>query len=277
LDKYSEKLQEYWENQRKGYEDIINAQKELIDLKEEQANYEKTIADKTKEINNIESRMTDLQRAASTGDRTAQAELDKLAEEAADKKEDLSDTQHDHEVDLQKDALDKALDDNDKIINAKLEGIKQEYEAQKTNAQNLYNEVIRLTADAKKYTVQEYSDAIDEIAAKMAQNGTTWSSDYINGLKTVQNGGNNANGVYSVLGSYSEANKSQNTSSLSGLNKFVASQGYNTLSKDKMIALAQSLGLYDINNVNLVGTDEIGKINKDRIKAELEKILKKGR
>jgi chromosome segregation ATPase len=274
IEKSFNKTTEYWENQKKDYSDIIKAQKDILQLKKEQNEYEKSIAKKTKEISKIESRMADLSKAAMTGDRQANAELKKLEEDLADKKEDLSDTQSDHEYDLANDALDKALDDNDKIIDAKLKAIKTEYETQRDNQQKLYDQLIDLTSKASSYSIEAYSKAIDEIASKMTQNGITLDKGYINDLKGAQvQSYNNANPVYSILGTKSIANMSQDTSSLSGLNKFLASQGYTIANKDKMVELAQALGLYNITSPDMVGTDQLGRANKNLIMEELKRLF----
>ena len=274
IEKSFNKTTEYWENQKKDYSDIIKAQKDILQLKKEQNEYEKSIAKKTKEISKIESRMADLSKAAMTGDRQANAELKKLEEDLADKKEDLSDTQSDHEYDLANDALDKALDDNDKIIDAKLKAIKTEYEERKTIQEDLFKQLETLTTNAKNFTIAEYSAAIDEIAAKFAQSGIMLDDTTIGGLKGAQGQPyNNANPVYSILGNKSNSNMSQDTSSLSGLNKFLASQGYSIANKDKMVQLAQALGLYNITSPDMVGTDKLGRANKNLIMEELKRLF----
>ena len=274
IEKSFNKTTEYWENQKKDYSDIIKAQKDILQLKKEQNEYEKSIAKKTKEISKIESRMADLSKAAMTGDRQANAELKKLEEDLADKKEDLSDTQSDHEYDLANDALDKALDDNDKIIDAKLKAIKTEYEERKTIQEDLFKQLETLTTNAKNFTIAEYSAAIDEIAAKFAQSGIMLDDTTIGGLKGAQGQPyNNANPVYSILGNKSNSNMSQDTSSLSGLNKFLASQGYSIANKGKMVELAQALGLYNITSPEMVGTDQLGRANKNLIMEELKRLF----
>jgi TP901 family phage tail tape measure protein len=138
LDDYYDKYNAVLEKEKSNYDYIIDAQKEILQLKKDQADYEKTIADKTKDISQIESRMADLSRAASTGDRQANSELQKLQEDLADKKEDLSDTQSDHELELQQKALDGAKTANDKIMDAKLEAAKTEYETHRISIHSLH-------------------------------------------------------------------------------------------------------------------------------------------
>ena len=258
-------MSDYLENEKDAYSDIIDAQKEILQLKKEQNDYEKDIADKTKDISSIESRMAELSKAASTGDRQANSELQKLNEDLADKKEDLSDTQSDHEFDLANDALDKALDDNNEIVDAKLEALKTEYETQRDNQQKLYDELILLTTKASSYTVQAYSEAIDEIASKMTQNGITLDGNYVDGLKGAQSqNNNNANSVASILGTKSATPIKPNTS-LSALNQELAKMGYKTVNKETMVQLAQALKLFDIDGVEDVQDTTAGRINKNRI------------
>jgi DNA repair exonuclease SbcCD ATPase subunit len=54
-----------------AYKKIIDAQKEALDIEKEKYEYEKLIAQKTKDISNIQDRITELQRAANSGDRSA--------------------------------------------------------------------------------------------------------------------------------------------------------------------------------------------------------------
>lgn len=267
-------MSKYWENEKSSYDVIIKAQKDIIRLKKEQDNYEKSIAKKTREVSKIESRMAELQKAAMTGDRQANAELQKLEEELADKKEDLSETQADREDVLANEALDKALEDNNKIIDAKLDNVKKEYEAQRDTQQKLYDQLIDLTSKASNFTVEAYGKAIDDIASKMKANGVVLGTDSIKSLKSTQEQAyNNADSIHAILGNQSSANKSKDVSSLSGLNKYLASQGYGVANKDKMVQLAQALGLYNISSPDMVGTDQLGRANKNLIMEELKRLF----
>lgn len=107
----------------------------------------------------------------------------------------------------------------------------------------------------------------------MAANGVILGDDYVNSLKGAQSKSSNASTVYSLLGGKSDANKSQNTNKMSDLNKYLASQGYSILNWTKMVQLAQSLGLSDIDGTNKVGSDKLGEINKNRILQELKRLL----
>jgi len=273
FEKAYEKDTENLEDQKDNYSDIIDAQKEILKLKKEQNDYEKDIADKTKDISKIENRMADLAKAASSGDRQANAELLKLEEDLAKEKEDLADTQSDHEYDLANDALDKAKDDNDEIADAKIEALKTQYEKQKSFQEELSNQLIQLVAKGKDYTVQAYSDAIDEIVAKMASININMDSGTVSGLKSAQaQTGNNANSVYSILGSKSSSNTGK-ADGLSQLNQYLSDQGYKTVNKETMVSLAQSLGLFDINGTEDVQDTTEGRVNKNRIMEELKRIL----
>jgi TP901 family phage tail tape measure protein len=273
LDKLTNAYEDNYDNttkalnkQKEDYSDIIDAQKEILQLKKDQADYEETIAEKTKDISSIENRIADLQKAANSDDREANAELQKLNEDLADKKKDLSDTQSDHEYDLANDALDKAVDDNNKILDNKLDALQTEYETQKKNQEELYNQLITLTSKASQYTVEEYGKAIDSIVGKLSDNGITLDGTTVDNLKTAQAKSSTASSVLSVL---SRANGDGKGSS--DLNQYVKSQGYKQLSYANMAELASIFGINGV-TANSIKTDTV---TKNIILQKLKEILGK--
>lgn len=266
-DKFNDAL----EKEKDAYADIIDAQKELLELKKDEADYAKTISEKTKSISQIESRMAELQKAAQTGDRNAQKELSGLQDDLAKDKEDLSDTQADHEYDLQTKALDKALDDNNKIMDAKIEAAKTEYETQKANIQSLYEQTIELTKNASQYTIDQYNSAIDSIASKMAQNGVIWGDDYVNKLKddkansvTSDSSGLTDSQKYAVS---SILNNGQGTGAGSSeLNKYIKSNYDNQISYDQMAQLASIFGISGVTASSIVKDTDTKNEILDRLK-----------
>jgi hypothetical protein len=261
------------EKERDAYADIIDAQKEILRLKDDERKYEKDIADKTKEISDIESRIAELTKAANSGDREAKAEISKLNEKLADEQEDLAETQHDRGIDLAEDALDKALDDNDKLTQIKLDSAKSEYETRLSNITALFEAEKKLIAEAAKYTREEFERELSSIHGMLAQNGVVLSDQYTNSILSAQSNITAKPQINSIIGTYSEANKSQSTSGLSNLNQNLAGMGYKTINKEQMVQLAQALKLYDIDGVEDIQDTPAGRINKNRILEELKKHL----
>ena len=89
------------------------------------------------------------------------------------------------------------------------------------------------------------------------------------GFTSAFNGTGTENSVSSILGKSTKANKSQDTDDLSGLNKYLATKGYSTVTTEQMVSLAKALNIKGINSVDDVGTNDIGKANKTKIKEAL--------
>jgi TP901 family phage tail tape measure protein len=177
LNESYEKQTDEIQKQSDSLKEIIESEKELLDLKEKQRDYELSISQKLKDISKIESRMAELRKAASTGDRQAQAELNKLNDDLSDKKENLAEEQHDHEVDLQKDALDKALTDNEKLTKTRLDSAKSEYDDKVKKLNALYDKEMQLIASASEYTKAQFSAALSDINTQLASLGVTINPD----------------------------------------------------------------------------------------------------
>lgn len=94
-----------------AYKDIINKQKESLQLKKKENDYNKTINSKLKEIAKIQAQLDIL---SLDNSREATAKRAKLLEDLASLNEDLSETQADHELEVQEDALDKMADSYEK-------------------------------------------------------------------------------------------------------------------------------------------------------------------
>jgi TP901 family phage tail tape measure protein len=260
-----------------AYKKIIDAQKESLDAEKEKYEYEKSIAKKTKDISNIQARMAELQKAANSGDRSAQSEISKLQEELSEKQEDLTDTQYDHRIDLEKDALDKAYDDYEDLINKRIDGENSEYENYKKNAKDLYDlKLGQITSlyesekgfiiEAANLTASEFSKAFDSINSVLAEYGLSMSSDLASTLKATNNVSKKTSAVSSVIGSGGEVTKVYSaTSGASDLNKYLASKGYNTLDVNQMFDLAKALGISGISS-----TSDLTVENKNKILASLK-------
>lgn len=273
IEKQNTGLIEHWENERDNYANIIDAQKELLQLKKEQNEYEKSIASKTEEISKIEARMAELQKAAQSGDRRAQKELAELTDNLVDKKEDLADTQNDHEYDLQQKALDDALDANNKIIDAKLQSIKSEYETKRDNIQKLYEQEIDLISKASQYSAEEFSKAFTQISSQLPQYGVTQSDEYINGIldaqkDTVKTSDPVSPSTRDTISSYLRKGTGKDyEDDASELNKYIKRQYGKPISNLQALEIAKLLGIPGIQSVNdIKGNDK----NKDKILAALK-------
>lgn len=139
------------QKQKDDFADQIQHQKDLNSLKEDEYKYQKSIAEKTADISKAEARRVELEQAAKTGDRGAQAEIDKIDEDLANKKQDLADTQHDHEVDLQNQALDLALDYNNQLLDAKMNLNKADFDAKKKYLDALFKQELDYIKQANAY------------------------------------------------------------------------------------------------------------------------------
>jgi len=124
------------EEQVDKYKEIISAKKEALKLTEEQHDYEKSLAEKQKDISKIQNRLLELSLDDS---RAAQAERLKLEEDLADKTSDLDELQHDRSIELQEQALDKELKQFEDTKDKEIKEIK-----------DYLDKSGRLTADAMK-------------------------------------------------------------------------------------------------------------------------------
>lgn len=97
-------IEEIYDTQVESYQKIIDLRKELIESAKEEYDYESDVADKVKEIAELQARIDQL---ALDDSRSAQAERNTLMQELNEKQQELADTQGDHSTDAQLDALDK--------------------------------------------------------------------------------------------------------------------------------------------------------------------------
>lgn len=101
-------IEEIYEKQTDAYQKIIDLRKELIKSAKDEYDYESDVADKVKEIAELQARIDKLSLDDS---RSAQAQKNTLVQELAEKQKELADTQRDHSIDAQIEALDKMADD----------------------------------------------------------------------------------------------------------------------------------------------------------------------
>jgi hypothetical protein len=130
-----------------------------------------------------------------------------------------------------------------------------------------------MITNASNYTDEQFGTKFQSYVAQLSGLGVVLSDSCVNDVINAQAKSSQANAVNSIIGSYSEANKSQKTTGLSNFNQNLALMGYKTINKDQMVQLAQALGLFDIDNVEDIQDTTAGRINKNRILEELKKYL----
>lgn len=114
-------IEEVYKKQTDAYQKIIDKRKEMIASAKDEFDYEADIADKVKEIADLQTRIDQL---ALDNSRSAQAERLGLIQQLEEKQKELANTQRDHSVDEQTDALDKMASDYEADKDAELEVIR---------------------------------------------------------------------------------------------------------------------------------------------------------
>jgi hypothetical protein len=179
LKDYADEQKDNLQRELDGYEEIINAEKRLIDQRQEAAKYEDEVANKNKEISDIDAELLAMQFDTSEEARARRLQLEA---DRVDKTKELSDIQNEYSVNNQKDALDQELSDFEKKIKNEQDAIDKnlkyqtdaldaQYKAYEKNIKDqikLIDEYLRstgqITADAialmKGASQQFYNDLI---------------------------------------------------------------------------------------------------------------------
>jgi hypothetical protein len=233
-----------------AYKDIIDARKKLLDQQRDEKKYQDEIADKNKKISDIENQLLALQFDNSE---EAKAKRLKLEEEKAAAIKDLDDTQADHSVETQKDALDNEYDDFKKAIDKKIDAIDkylsqsgkiaaQAIKLLKEHSDSLFNQLLKWNS---VYGSGIQSDVIDKWA--LAENAIgnynnavggamASTADLINLINQIPDyGGSGWSGMPSVP-SYHEGGVSGN-----GLPNLESGEIYAKLLKGEVIANDQQM------------------------------------
>ena len=156
------------------YKEIVNQQKESLRQKQKERDYQKDVEKQTSNISKIEKRITDLSKAARSGDREAIAEMQKLEEQLAEAKEKLDDTQYDRQVELSEEALDKSYDYYEKMIKDQINTQKSLYDSEKlqiesnfqtkmNNINKLYENEMELIIKAADLTKSSFSELLIQL------------------------------------------------------------------------------------------------------------------
>lgn len=138
------------EDELDAYNKIIDAQIEMIRLKEEQHDYENELADKQKEVADIEAQLAELGLDDSI---EAQKKRLELEEELAEKKEELEEFQHDKNIEDQITALENEKKQYEEEQQAAIDRIEAEKEA--------YDEMISVKIEGIQKAKEAFDDSIE--------------------------------------------------------------------------------------------------------------------
>lgn len=160
------------EKEKKVYKDIIDQKKELLKLAKEQADHDRDMADKLKEIADLQSRIDQL---ALDDSREARAQRSQLEAELLEKQKALADDQADFAYDAQVDSLDKQYE--------AFEGEKDdEIDAQK----NMLNSAEKLYQAAIARISNGWDTLYDDLLNWNYNYGSTLQKDLTNAWKAAK-------------------------------------------------------------------------------------------
>lgn len=176
---------------------VISKRKEALSAKKDYYDYDKTLKDKTKDIQILERQAAALQGSTNAEDK---ARLAKIQEQLSDAREDLSDTMTDHAFSMQSDALDKLSsdmsDDFDKWSNDISSNVEK--------MSNAINEAVSNSALSNAQVLNNLSTILKNVGLTDEQVSSTLSglTGYASGTDYVPKSGMyrvNENGMESVL------------------------------------------------------------------------------
>lgn len=176
---------------------VISKRKEALSAKKEYYDYDKTLKNKTKDIQTLERQIAALEGSTNAEDKARKA---KLQEQLSSAKEDLSDTITDHAYSMQSDALDKLStdmsDDFDKWSNDISSNVEK--------MSNAINEAVSNSALSNAQVLNNLSTILKNVGLTDEQVSSTLSglTGYASGTDYVPKSGMyrvNENGMESVL------------------------------------------------------------------------------
>ena len=194
-------IEEIYSKQIESYRKIIDLRKELIQSAKDEYDYEADIAEKVKEVAELQARIDQL---ALDDSRSAQAERNSLMQELAEKQQELADTQGDHATDSQLEALDKMADDYETQRNEEIETMRGTV----TQSEELWNAFYQ-TILGKNVTV---GTSIDENIANAWIRAAQAVNGYGVAMSNLSTGGVVVNSIpkYHTGGVVDEANVGKN-------------------------------------------------------------------
>lgn len=106
------------EDMKDAFQEIVDLRKEALEAAKDEADYDESVAEKTKEIAKLQSQINALSLDDS---RDAQVQRASLMEEMQELQKDLSDLQSDHAREAQEDALDDMADNYSDVIDGRID------------------------------------------------------------------------------------------------------------------------------------------------------------
>lgn len=285
------------EKEIQSYKDLTDAQIEALDASRDLHEYEKSISEKTKSITDLERQI-----AAMQNDNTAStiAKRKKLEEELVKAKSDIEETQYQHSIDSQKDALNKQYEDYEKLRNDEIEAlqnslknqeevISQSFEVVKENASLVGNNIEKIAqehgiqiSDSLTSSWKSGEDAIASYGETLSTNTSAFIRNVVNVENNVLDLQNKANVTSESLAtmfgtkadnlvnelvqsSYAEENLSNMTDILQQTLINTLERGYNV---DSIISALKSIEVASNNAANAIGNliEEKIRLNNNKIK-----------
>lgn len=160
------------EEQKDRLNDIVDLKKKILELTKEENDYNKSLQEKVKEIAKLQARIAQLELDDS---REAAAEKATLLDQLAELQSELDDTQYDHSVEKQEEALDEMADNQSDAIDKEIEKI----EDLANDALYIHDRVIEYIRDNWDTLLQDlidynnaYGDGIEQNVVEM------WNTAY---------------------------------------------------------------------------------------------------
>lgn len=164
VDLYTKMLEQENEVAQKS----IDKQKELLDIKKKNADYNKTLRKQARDVNTLKAQIAALE---GTNNASAQAELKRLKAQLRDAEEEMQDTRDDHEYDVRQNGLDGLSEDLDKQLEETLYDVTRNAEKQEQVISQMLGNI-----------VGNYQQAYDKIQQIINSTGFVPNNDLSNNL-----------------------------------------------------------------------------------------------
>lgn len=164
VDLYTKMLEQENEVAQKS----IDKQKELLDIKKKNADYNKTLRKQARDVNTLKAQIAALE---GTNNASAQAELKRLKAQLRDAEEEMQDTRDDHEYDVRQNGLDGLSEDLDKQLEETLYDVTHNAEKQEQVISQMLGNI-----------VGNYQQAYDKIQQIINSTGFVPNNDLSNNL-----------------------------------------------------------------------------------------------
>lgn len=259
-----------------GLKEESEALQELIDKKMEslkadkaEYDYQKSIAEKTKNITDLEKQLAMLE-----GDNSeeARAKRQKVKVELEEAQQDLEDTQYDKYLERLENSLGDLQDRFDAVIEkldkqGALPSIEELKQLTDSNAASVTAGVEQIIKEAgldqllgekgigylNPTTAELLTTPSTEISGKITTTNE-WLEDIYTALSDGSSGTTEEDivSIAEALGTYDSKNKTADTSGKSALNKYIMSQGYSAMDEEQMVTLKDAI----LNSKYSEGMDE---------------------